>query len=129
MEHSPTMVQSMAQPRIVGGLLEKESLQLLVRGRELVTEAERIQFSELGGGRDCSSGGCGYTEANQNGTNKALQGGSQSGDRRDMGRLLDVVMPSESSRYRAKTVAFNPDPKVADYKNAEEIMKIFMGDF
>ena len=82
-----------------------------------------------GGGRDYSSGGCGYTEANPNGTNKALPGGNQSDDRRDMGRLLDVVMPSQSARHRAETVAFNTDPKVADYESPEEIMKIFMGEF
>ena len=101
--HSTAMVQSVAQPL-------KTHIPLM-------------------GGRNSSFGGCGCTEANQNGTNQALQAIKKPDYRWYLGGLLDVAMQTESARRRAETHSFNPDPKVADYKNAEEIMKIFMGDF
>lgn len=80
------------------------------------------------GGGNSSNGGCGCTGNNPNGTDKALQGTEEPDNQRNMGRLLDVVMPGQSIRFGTKTVTYNPDPKVADYKDAKEVMELFLGE-
>ena len=80
----------------------------------------------IDGGRNISSGGCGFTEGLQNGTKEALQGISQSENSGNIFGLLDVAMQAEPPRCRTETRPFNPDPQIADYKDAEEVFKIFL---
>ena len=82
------------------------------------------------GGR-FSDGGYGYSEIHPTGTNR-IQSSEKLPD------LLAVVVPSESRRRRTKTKdsvrinkitgrKFDPNPKVADYENTQEVFEYFLG--
>ena len=82
----------------------------------------------MGGENNCSTGGCGYTGTAENGTKNPQTGisGKIDTDSGDLSGLLDVAVQRTSRGQRAKTRSYNPDPKIADYESAEEIMEIFL---
>lgn len=83
------------------------------------------------GARHLSNGGCGCSENRKTGTNQTPYHGNGLHD------VLALEMPGESNGLERTPFEglqpegtshrrFNPDPRVADYENAEEVMELWL---
>ena len=101
-------------------------------------------FTKRVSGTACLSGGRGCTEQQATGTRKihSGEGWSNKRKRRSDVPVLAVALPSEPDGLERTSASwlrpkgsrilrreFNPDPKVADFLSAEEVMTYFLHDY